>query len=83
MKFGTFVVSNMPISILMLKNVFMKYLPIVTNTQNLLKFGTIDISIMVISVLVSKTVFIKYLLPVRPKLVPKLKMLRIYSNWHI
>ena len=32
------------------------------------------------SVLVSKIIFIKYLPPVRPKLVPKLKVLRIYWN---
>ena len=32
------------------------------------------------SILMSKIIVIKYLPPVRPKLVPKLKMLRIYRN---
>ena len=86
LKFGTTDVSNMPISILMLKIIFMKYLPIVKpktspkikNAQNLLKFGPSNTSSMPIPFLLSKIIFIKYLPPVRPKLVPKLKMLRIY-----
>ena len=37
---------------------------------------------MPISILMSKIVFMKYLPPVKPKSAPKLKMLRIYWNWH-
>ena len=48
--------------------------------QNLLEFGTTDIWNISISNLMLEIVFIKYLPPVRPKLVPKLKMLRIYRN---
>ena len=48
--------------------------------QKLLKFGLIDISSMPISILMSKIILMKYLPPVRPKLVPKMKMLRIYRN---
>ena len=54
--------------------------PKIKSAQNLLKFGTFDISNMAISILMSKMIFIKYLLPFRPELVPKLKMLRIYWN---
>ena len=35
---------------------------------------------MLILILMSKIIFIKYVPPVRPKLVPKLKVLRIYWN---
>ena len=52
--------------------------PKIKNTQNLLKSGTSNISSMPISILMLKIIFIKYLPPVRPKLVPQLKMLRIY-----
>ena len=45
--------------------------------QNFLKFGTFDIPIMSISILLLKKIM-KYLPPVKPKLVPKLKVLRIY-----
>ena len=44
------------------------------------KFGTFDMLNMLISILMSKIILIKYLPPVRPKLVPKLKVLRIYWN---
>ena len=47
-------------------------------TQNLLKFGTFNISNIPISILISKIIFMKYLPPVRPKLVAKLKVPRIY-----
>ena len=50
------------------------------SAQDLLKFGTFDISNMPISILMSKMIFIESLQPVRPKLTPKLKMLRIYWN---
>ena len=45
-----------------------------------MKFGTCDISNIQISILMSKFIFIKYLPRVRPKLVPKLKVHRIYWN---
>ena len=45
-----------------------------------MQFGTFDISNMTISILMSKMIFIKHLPPVRPKLVPKQKVLRIYWN---
>ena len=48
------------------------------NAQKFLKFGAFDISIIPISILMSKIIFIKNLPPVSPKLVPKLKMFRIY-----
>ena len=48
------------------------------NAQKLMKFGTFDISNILIPILMLKIIFIKYLPPVRPKLVPKLKMLRIH-----
>ena len=54
--------------------------PKIKNTQNLLKFGAFDISNIPVLVLISKILFIKYLPPGRPKLVPKLKMIRIYWN---
>ena len=87
LKFGTFDISIVPISYLMSKMIFIKYLPLVyklvpnlKSAQNLLKFGTFGISNMPILILMSKIIFIKYLPPARPKLVPKLKMLRTYSN---
>ena len=52
----------------------------IQSLQNLLKFGTIDISNIPISILISKITFKKYFLPVKPKLVSKLKMLKIYRN---
>ena len=48
------------------------------NVQNLLKFGTFDISNIQISILMWKMIFIKYLSSVGPKLIPKLKVPRIY-----
>ena len=45
-----------------------------------MKFGTIDISNTPVSIFMSKIIFIKYLAPVRPKLVPKLKVIRICWN---
>ena len=48
--------------------------------QNLLEFGTTDISNISISIVMSKIIFIKYWPLVQSKLVPKLKMLRIYWN---
>ena len=52
--------------------------PQIKNALNLLKFGKYDISNIPIGILMSRIIFIKYLPPVRPKLVPKLKVLRIY-----
>ena len=52
----------------------------IKNTQNLLKFDICGISNIPILILMSKIIFIKYLPPVQPKLVPKLKVLRIYWN---
>ena len=49
-----------------------------TKAQNVLKIAKFDVSNMAISILMSKNLFIKYLLPVRPKLVPKVKVPRIY-----
>ena len=54
--------------------------PKIKSANNVLKFSTFDISNMPISILIWKMIFIKYLPPVRPKLVPKLNMLRIYWN---
>ena len=54
--------------------------PKIKSAQSLLKFGTFDISNILISILMSKIIFIKYLPLLRPKLVPKLKVLRIYWN---
>ena len=87
-KFGTFQIwqiwhiSDMPISILInVKNDFQAQIGSkIKNAQNLLKLGTFDISNMPISILMSKMIFIKYLPHVRPKLAPKLKVLRIYGN---
>ena len=62
----------MPISVLMSKILFIKYLPIgakMTDDQNLLKLGQIDIPNVPVSILMSKMVFIKYVSPVRCKLV--------------
>ena len=83
MKFGTFDISNIPISTLMSQIIFIKYLPPVRlqictkikSVQTLLKLGTFDVSNMQISILKLKKIFVKYLPPVRPKLIPKLKML--------
>ena len=65
-KFGTSYISNISTSILMSKIIFMKY------------FYKFDISNIPILILMLKIIFIKYLPPVGPKLVPKLKMLKIY-----
>ena len=80
MKFGTSNISGMPISILMSKIIFIKYLlPVPKLLPKLkvliiyLKFGTVDISNMPISILMPKIIFMKYLSIARPKLVPKLK----------
>ena len=60
--------------------IFVKYFPPLDPnwSQTLLEFGTIHISNIAISILMSKIIFIKYLPPGRPKLVPKLIVLRIY-----
>ena len=50
------------------------------SAQDLLKFGTFHIWNMSISILMSKMIFIKSLQPFRPKLVPKIKILRIFWN---
>ena len=68
----------MPISILMSRIIQMG--PKMKNAQDLLKFSKFDISNIPISILMSKIIFIKYLPPVRSRLVPKLKVLRIYWN---
>ena len=81
LKFGTFDVPNIPISI-----IFIRYLsPVLAQTglkiksaQKLLKFGTSDISNMPISILMSKMIFIEYLPSVRHMFVPKLKVPRSY-----
>ena len=86
LKFGTVVISMMPLLILMSKIIFMKYLlpvrpklvPKFKMFRFLMKFGTFDISNMSVSILVSKMIFIKYLPPVRPKLVQKLRVPKIY-----
>ena len=87
MKSGPTDISDMPISTLMSKIVFMKYLfttyqaqigPKIKHAQNLLKFGIFDISNIFISILMSKIIFINYLPPTRLKLVTKLKTLIIY-----
>ena len=53
--------------------------PKIKNTQNLLKFGSLDISNMPISILMQKMSFLSNIYQLLgPKLVPKLKMLRIY-----
>ena len=55
----------------------------IKNPQKLLKFETIDIWICCQSQIfhmLSKMIFIKNLPPVRAKLVPKLKVLRVYWN---
>ena len=55
----------------------------IKNAQKLLKFETVDIWICCqsqIFQMLSKMIFIKNLLPVRAKLVPKLKVLRVYWN---
>ena len=68
----------------MSKMLFMKDLPRVQvgskmkNTQNLLKFSSFDVLNIPILILMSEITFIKYLPLVRHKLVPKLKMLKIY-----
>ena len=49
------------------------------NAWNLLKFGTFDFSNMPISILMPKIIFMKHLPSVRPKLVPKLKMLNLVN----
>ena len=87
LKFDTFCIWNMPISIFMSKMIFIKYFPpLGTNwSQNwkcsgLIEIGNIDIWNIPISILMSKIIFIEHLPPVRPKLVPKVKVLRIYWN---
>ena len=52
--------------------------PKIKNAQKSSKFATSDISSRLISILMSKIIFMKYLPPGKPKLVPKIKMLRIY-----
>ena len=81
MKFDTFDISNIAISTLMSKIIFIQYLaplrPKIKSAQNLLKFGTFDISNIPISILMSQIIFIKFLPPVGPELVLKFEMLRI------
>ena len=48
--------------------------------SGLMKFHLFDISNIPISIFMSKIIFIKHLPPVRPRLVPELKVLRIYWN---
>ena len=50
----------------------------IKSVQSLLKFGTFNISKILILILMTKIVFIKYLPAVRPKLVLKLKIFRVY-----
>ena len=50
----------------------------IESAQDLLKFGVFDNLNIPISILMSKMIFIKYLPTARLKLVPKLKVLRIY-----
>ena len=57
--------------------------PKIKNAQNLSKSSTSNISSMPISILMSKIISKKYLLLVRPKLVPRLKMLRFIKIWQI
>ena len=45
-----------------------------------MKFGTCTISSMSISIFMSIIIFKKYLPPVRPKLIPKLKILNFFSK---
>ena len=52
--------------------------PKIKNAKNLCKFGTFDILNNPISNLMSEMIFMKYLPLVRPKLVPPLKMLRVF-----
>ena len=54
--------------------------PKIISAHTLLKFGTFGIWNMPISISMSKIIFIKYLPPVRSKLVPKLKVHKIYWN---
>ena len=89
LKFGTsnfsFKCANLHFNI---KNIFYEILTTcqvqigfkIKNAQNFSKFGQFGISNMPISILMSNLIFIKYLPLVTPKLVPKLKVLRIYSN---
>ena len=77
--------NQLLIAHIMSKTIFMKYLPSqnvpkIKNAQNLSKSGTCYIWSMAISILMSKTIFKKYLPPIHPKLVLKLKGIRIYWN---
>ena len=76
-KFGTSNISSKPISILMPKIIFEKYLQPVKNAKDLLKIGKFDISNIPFSILMLKVIFVKYLSPIYRKLVPKLKVQRI------
>ena len=87
LKFSTFKISNMSIWILTSKsflwNIYGLLGPIWS--QNLkcsgfIEICTFDISNILISILMSKIIFIKYLPLLWPKLVPKLKVLRVYWN---
>ena len=88
LKFGTIDTSNISISILMSKIIFIKYLPpfrpkLVPKLKMFRIYwncGTFDISNIPISILMWKIIFMKYLPPVRSKLIPKLKVLKIYWN---
>ena len=89
LKFGTFDISNMPIS-MMLNIIFIIYYilyiclaqigPKIKEAQDLLKSLTFDVLNILISILKSKMIFVKYLPPFRLKLVLILKMLSIYWN---
>ena len=85
LKFGTFDISNMPVSILMSKMIFIKCLPRITpNLVPKLKMLRIYWNLAHLNIQSQfwsqKLFFIKYLPIARPKLVPKWKMLRIYWN---
>ena len=85
MKFGTPNISGMPISILMSKIIFIKYLlavPKLLPKLNVLiiylKFGIVDISNMPISILMPKIIFMKYLQIASPHWSQKLKESKNY-----
>ena len=85
LKFGTFDISNMPVSILMSKMIFIKCLPRITpNLVPKLKMLRIYWNLAHLNIQSQfwsqKLFFIKYLPIARPKLVPKWKMLKIYWN---
>ena len=74
MKFGTFDISHVPISILMYNTIFYQIFancwaqigPQIKNAQDSLKFGAFEILNIPISILMYKNFFMKYLRPLRP-----------------